>query len=425
MTDMPDPVKVAAGVNEDDAMKMANDLYYKENPGQTRRAGSYEGCIIASAATLGARAMQDAMAGRVRVKALEWEQAGNRHIRKSVYLTTWQARTPVGDYVIRYVEWCETPAHPYPKLEPFVPYWRTDSDVHHPTFESAQVEVWERHERRILSSIEPAGAQEGADEIQRLALRLSEISPDSGVLFEGPGYEVRLNWLTEPADAKDVHTAHTTAPTISDELIDTARSHAIHDAMQSGMSRAEAEDHFGKPTPAPDVPGLVSLGHVVTYNDGRYAFFPPGEPVVLGQGHGSVAWVTDGDIAADALEALQAEVARRDCETAAKDLRIAELERGAYQGAYHAGYHAQIVDTDREGVIGDAEARATAAEAERDALRAEVERLRVIVGRFCQANDEGKLCDDTDNDGSHYPSQFLDDTLSMAAAALSPAKAGG
>lgn len=101
------------------------------------------------------------------------------------------------------------------------------------------------------------------------------------------------------------------------------------------------------------------------------------------------------DDLASRIEALEAEVARYK--------RLLDLEAADHDAA---------------------STRATTAEADLAALRAEVARLRVIVGRFYQANDDGKLCDDIDNDGVHYMSQFLADTLDMASAALAPAKGG-
>lgn len=143
---------------------------------------------IAAAQALGARAMQDAMAGRV-----------------------------VSHWVVD--------DGPY------------DAQVftHRETAEAWANTNGGRVYAAILSALEPTGAQEGADEVQELAQRLSEISPHSGILFEGPGYEVRLNWLT---DAKNGLTA-TPAPDVP-WLV--RRAHRIADDLKMlGLSTAEAE----------------------------------------------------------------------------------------------------------------------------------------------------------------------------------------
>lgn len=98
--------------------------------------------------------------GAVKVKALEWGGPGNRHIRKSVYYTTWSANSIFGTYEIHYVEHCETPNRGYLVLPHFDPYYRVlhGGPDKHPTLESAKAAVWERHKSRILSALEPAPA---------------------------------------------------------------------------------------------------------------------------------------------------------------------------------------------------------------------------------------------------------------------------
>lgn len=69
--------------------------------------------------------------------------------------------------------------------------------------------------------------------------------------------------------------------------------------------------------------GLESLGHLVTYTDGRREFFPQSDVLVLRQGRGSVAWVTDGASAADAIAALEAERDALRAEVDRKDAALA------------------------------------------------------------------------------------------------------
>lgn len=92
----------------------------------------------------------------VAVKALEWSEAGNRHVYKASWYTTWCAPSVFGDYVIRYVEHCTEPTRGYPVLKPFEPYFSTDTYDKHATLDEAKAAVWQKHEQRIRSALSPA-----------------------------------------------------------------------------------------------------------------------------------------------------------------------------------------------------------------------------------------------------------------------------
>ncbi|WP_428029761.1 hypothetical protein [Ancylobacter sp.] len=143
----------------------------------------------------------------------------------------------------------------------------------------------------------------------------------------------------------------------------------------------------------------------------------------------------DVDEAASRIEALEAEIVeyRRaiiegDPDPILKKGNFLEMIRSLHSAQKGGLARATTAEADLAALTernAEHEARFAAESSRADHYKAELARLRVIVERFYQANDDGKLCDCIDNTGAHYPSQFLADTLDMAAAALSPAKAGG
>ncbi|WP_371346521.1 hypothetical protein [Ancylobacter sp. IITR112] len=376
MPDELDPVKVLESAEK--ALRPFANRIFNDNGDMTLSgthaltlddyAASYYAHRKVEAALLGARAMQAAMARREVVQSL---------VESLVY-----GADMISEYLEKY--------HDYEGDTPAKSALR--GIMHH--LQGA--------------SLEPAGAQEGAEVPGPLYKRVEAILDEHSAWIARPNDEVTKRVALaamfaahavlieeEAPEDRYLRDGATHAPVISDETINTVRAHAIHHAAQGGMPQAEAEDHFGTPTPA-GAGDLVERAKATATSAAEAGDF---EQVTR-----TIVLLRD---LASRIEALEAEV----------------------DGWRKATWEA------REGIVQRDErlpllmngwtARATTAEAERVALKAEVERLRVIVGRFCQANDEGKLCDDIDNDGSHYPSQFLDDTLNMAAAALAPAKAGG
>jgi len=175
---------------------------------------------------------------------------------------------------------------------------------------------------------------------------------------------------------------------------------------------------YPKPTtPAPSAAseGLVSLGHLVTYEDGRRVFFAPGETIKLEGRRGSVAWVTDGKTALARIEADAAEMER-------KDARIAELERIAAARKHKRDVTSTALNRSHAG-IEHWKARATAAEAERDALRRDVKRKDDALVRADQFITNGiafgfiRMPDASTPDPAH-------ETPEIVRAALRPAKGG-
>lgn len=193
----------------------------------------------------------------------------------------------------------------------------------------------------------------------------------------------------------------TPAPVISDETINTVRAHAIHNAAQGGMPQAEAEDHFGTPTPA-------GAGDLV-------------EQLRRGTGIRNSVLYTEADAhaadctmkeAASRIEALEAEVA--------------------------AVGHRRL--TEALTMVDAAEARATTAEAERDALKAEVERKdkalavvreqaarteEIVLALLAQINPHVDLAEGPSQLFFSLHDQIKIHGPAARKAALAPAKAGG
>lgn len=302
----------------------------------------------AAKALLGARAMQDAMAGRVRVKALEW-------IKPPLSETMRKCETPLGTY--------RTWTHHEADGQWFWSFEFGMMTEQGKGASEAEVQAAAQAHRSslILSALEPAGGQEGAED-----------QPPSGAGLEDD---------ISPVEAM----------AIACGMLPPALN--LHDAYAREKA---AKDVRTEHTPAPDVPGLVRR---LRYRGQRWA-----------------AGQTGGDLdnqAADALEALQAEVA--------KQLGRAE---GQWAGWVKADCQLRA-----------AEARATAAEAERDALKAEVERKdKALVGAFefagrARGTALGLAMSGKDNpklDSSlmkmHEDGLEVERTIR---AALAPAKAGG
>lgn len=296
--DMPDPVKVAREACAERAEEEAFPHY-----AERVRAGEEDTCPEVSGAILGARAMQDAMAGReVRVKALEWENDGGDAV----------ARSRVGVYRVRiYAGLSDVFKAEGPGID----------DSYHPSQSSAKAVLDSAYANAILSALEPAGAQEGAEECP---------------------YPINGKPLGTPAS----------------DCVAAGECGCVHGT-----------------TPAPDVPGLVER-----INNQRITISAHHHLVGATVRAFAEALVDTMAEAADALEALQAEVAAKTAEMKAVmgHIPMDYLRRHDTPGATGPTAALKLSSAMRDYAedrwklidrVKASEARATAAEAERDAWR--------------------------------------------------------
>lgn len=142
MTDMPDPVEQIAAIIRD----------YSSKP------YTVEASRNAARAILGARAMQDAMAGReVRVKALEWNEPSE------ITNGCWSARCELGKFSVAFDDGWHAELNDGRDWE-----WEPEMDPR--SYEgpyAAQRACQAYRSALILSALEPAGAQEGGYDPER------------------------------------------------------------------------------------------------------------------------------------------------------------------------------------------------------------------------------------------------------------------
>ncbi|WP_421696873.1 hypothetical protein [Ancylobacter sp.] len=184
--DMPDPREVA---------REAMASYWSDRRDHdlavlARRGEPYAHDLYDKFALLGARAMQDAMAGRVRVKELEWTRTERQHVNPfgGPPLPDVRMRSDAlgGVYLVT--------------LSNGAVYFNDTLIKGLRGIEGAQA----HHDHRILSALEPAGAQEGAaqrhdaiakewlaDPVINAAVHGATPAPDV------PGLSARLRWHTD------------------------------------------------------------------------------------------------------------------------------------------------------------------------------------------------------------------------------------
>jgi hypothetical protein len=274
--DMPDAVIVA----REALAKKYDETGWHDQAAYIRDAGNLDTDPL-KFAILGARAMQDAMAGRVRVKPMDLSNVLNAAFNFGLSGGKWE------DFSLD--------AHP--------------------------------GYRRILSALEPSGAQEGAaSPIAAMAATLQAVA-DEGVFAPDPLAQEGAG-DQQPSGAIWGRAAREASAKTPDILVDVVNAELAKRA----------------PTPAPDVPWLVErLNRKRALYMGHHELINP-----------------DGPAAADALETLRADHHRR-------GVKIIEM-------------------TEKWGAE---ERRATAAEAERNALKVAAEHNeRVIAGLNKQLTGE-------------------------------------
>ena len=267
----------------------------------------------------------------------------------------------------------------------------------------------------------PSRAREGAEDQQpsgavwgRAAREASAQAPDM---------------LVDAVNAELAKRKPTPALVISEETINTVRAHAIHNAAQGGMPQAEAEDHFGTPTPA-GAGDLVERARNAERNiTGRLrdaGWAPTRAGIESARNH-----IRD---LASRIEALEAEVARQKARADDMHRRAQQAEAPKMAARDVAKVMWRFISKAHDRYY-QQKARATTAEAERDALKAEVERKdKALVGAFefagrARGTALGLAMSGKDNpklDSSlmkmHEDGLEVERTIR---AALAPAKAGG